>query len=146
MRKLVFLLPLLCLVTALQAQISKTFHQSFELQPNTTTVAIDLDGEIAFETWNSNTILIETNLKVYDASPNIINHFVKNGRYEIDGNQADGMLTISPKDSERKPIRTRKGECFEELVVKMYVPEEFDLSNPKRITRPAPDAPAASTN
>ena len=62
--------------------------------------------------------MTETSIQIYDASPGIFSHFVKEGRYEILGENGDANYQLKSKDTERKTIRTKRGDCYEFVKIK----------------------------
>lgn len=116
------------------AQLSKVLHQSFEIG-DVKTVSLNLVGEYEIEKWAGNTILTETSIEIYDAKPGIFNHFIKEGRYEIIADVQEATAALTSKDSERKSIRTKKGECYEFIKLKIFVPDDFNIDDPINLVR-----------
>ncbi len=108
----------------LHGQMEKIVHQTFALD-DIETIRLELEGEIEVVNWAGNTVLTETKIQLFDASKAIFNHFVENGRYEVESELINEIIQLKSKDKERKPIRTRKGECFETINVRVFVPEDF---------------------
>ena len=125
------------------AQLSKVLHQSFEIG-DVKTVSLNLVGEYEIEKWAGNTILTETSIEIYDAKPGIFNHFVKEGRYEIIADVQEATATLTSKDRERKSIRTKKGECYEFIKLKIFVPDDFNIDDSINLVRQS--ISEASTN
>lgn len=123
---------ILCLFTFsnAQAQLEEVMHQTFEVG-DMDGISLDLVGEYAIEKWAGNTIMTETKVKLYDASPAILNHFVnKDKRYEILADTLSSRLVLSSFDKERKPIRrSKETECFEEVNVRIFVPDTFEMTS-----------------
>ncbi len=122
--------------TVVSAQISKILHQTFEIG-EVAEIQLNLVGEYEIEKWAGNTILTETKIELYDASPGIFNHFVEVGRYDIEGEINETTAQLASKDTERQAIRTREGECFEIIKVKIFVPDTFDVVDNTRLIRQA---------
>lgn len=123
MRLLPLIILLFCAIPTF-AQFEKIIHQSFELNE-----AIDLDiqvnGEYEVETWAGNVILAETKVQLYDASPSIFNYYLEKERYNLKSELSDAGVVIQSVDMERKPIRTKKGECYEFVKIRLFVPEDY---------------------
>ena len=116
------------------AQLEKSIHQTFELD-TFNQVNINLQGEVEIEKWAGNTIMAETKIKLYDASAGILSYFVKEGRYEIISHASGTQIELKSKDVVRKPIQTKNGQCFEEVMVKIYMPEDFESDDSDLWTR-----------
>ena len=71
------------------AQLEKVLHQSFDLD-GVNSINLELYGEYEIEKWAGNSILTETSVQIYDATPGIFKHFVeKDKRYGIEANLTD---------------------------------------------------------
>lgn len=136
MKKLI----IVCLCVALSAatgfgQVRKTMHQVIEVD-SATVIAFDLYGDKnRLVGWAGDNLLIETRIVLYECSEAIFEHFFKAGRYDIETAKEGGELRLKSKDSERRAIKTRTGECFEVHDVKIFVPDAFEEQVPKRWAR-----------
>ncbi|MEM9824227.1 MAG: hypothetical protein AAF985_24290 [Bacteroidota bacterium] len=127
------------------AQLSQVLHQTFELD-EIDAVSLNIVGEYEIEKWAGNTIMTETSVQIYDASPSIFKHFVREGRYEILGESADAGFKLSSKDVERKTIRTKRGDCYEFIKIRIFVPEDFDLVDNKNLVRREDEVTSENNN
>ncbi len=117
------------------AQLQKILHQSFEIE-EVNSISLDLYGEYEIEKWAGNTILTETHIQLYDATPSILRFFVEQGRYEIEGNISnETSFAMVSKDKVRKSLKTKEGECYEFIKVRILVPEDFTVSNETSLVR-----------
>lgn len=122
---------LLC--PAANAQLEKLLHQTFETK-GVQEITLDLSGnEITVESWAGNLIMTETKITLENATPAILEHFIKMGRYEVLENRPEGAtsLTLVSKDKERRAIKSTKGEFKETVNVRVFMPEFFSASNEK---------------
>lgn len=125
---------LFCVTTIASAQYSKVLHQNFDVE-DIQEVSLDIQGEPTVENWAGNVIMIETTVKLSNATKAILNHFIDNGRYEVEENKSVSSLALHSKDKKRAPIQSKTGVCEELVDVKIYVPEEFEISNDSRLIR-----------
>lgn len=123
-------------VNLLPAQIQRIMHQTFPVGDSIAEINMDIYGEYKIETWPGNTILLETQVKLYNATPGILEHFLEAGRFELEAKQEESRLLLVSKDKERRPITTSKGECFEEVNQRLFIPEEFEPGGEHRWVRP----------
>ena len=106
---------------------AQVIHQSFEIgERKAITLSLDIPYEV--ETWAGNTILTETKVKMENIPPNILKHFVKQGRYEIVQNLSDSEIALSLKELDRRPIRTKNGEAEETINIRVFVPENCTVN------------------
>lgn len=123
-----FLTVFLFSVSIAQAQLEKVMHQTFEVG-EMKTITLDLMGEYTIEKWAGNTVMTETKVELYEASPAILNHFIiKEKRYEVVADTLNSQLALSSLDKERKPIRTKLRECSEIVHVRVFVPDTFEMT------------------
>ncbi len=126
-------------VTA-QAQMERTMYQVFEVD-SAQTVHLEVEGEYNVLPWAGNSILIETNVQIWNASREILAELIKIGRYDL---ATDSSAAPNPKDvriftknRKREPIKRLDGQkCLEIAVTKIFVPDTFYISDDKqRLTR-----------
>lgn len=125
------LLLTICLVLAFSAsafgQMERTFYQSFEID-SVQSIALNLTGEFELSAWAGNTVLTETNIKLWEGSPAILDFFIKQGRYEIKMDKTEIDAAFKHTQSDRKPIKTQKNECTELVTLKVFVPDTYTWS------------------
>ncbi|MEO1517814.1 MAG: hypothetical protein AAFV95_22530 [Bacteroidota bacterium] len=134
----------LLLFSSASAQLSKTLHQNFELE-GFANLQLDLEGEYQIEKWAGNTILTETIVEIFDATPAIFKHFIEAGRYEMEGLADEKTFQITSKDSERRPIRSKGGECYEFVKIRIFIPDDFEPDGEHRFTRPIKEDEATAS-
>ena len=117
-----------CTLSAL-AQMERTVYQSFEID-SVQTITLDIVGDYEINVWAGNSILTETNIQIWKASPQLLDYFIEEGRYEIVAVTTPSSATLSSKHPTRKPIKTKTDECTEIVTLKIFVPDNFKLVNP----------------
>ena len=115
-------------------QLRKVIHTTFDVD-EANSILFDLYDEYEVELWAGDNIMTETTIKLYEGSEGILKHFIENGRYEIEIKLEETALTLVSKDKERKPIKTRKGECFEQVNHKIFLPDTFEQGGENQYTR-----------
>lgn len=136
---LLFLCLLACSSNVV-AQMERTMYQVFEVD-SAQTVKFEVAGEYQVLEWAGNSILIETNVQIWDASREILGYLIKDGRYDLATDSTAGPnpkhMRIFTKHLERKPIKRPDGQkCLEIAVTKIFVPDTFYISDDKqRLTR-----------
>jgi len=124
----------------IQAQMERTMYQVFEVD-SAQMVKFEVAGDYSILEWAGNSILVETNVQIWDASREILAELIKIGRYDL---ATDSSATPNPKEVriftknlERKPIKRIDGQkCLEIAVTKIFVPDTFYISDDKqRLTR-----------
>ncbi len=126
---------LLLFANTSRAQLQRFIHQTFTLD-SVNTFKINLYGAFVVEQWAGDALMIETQVSLSDASEGILNHFIKEGRYEIKAKLEGEILTLFSKDKERRPIKTAQGERKEVVIMRIFVPELWLSAGENTWTRP----------
>ncbi len=126
----------LSLCTA-QAQMERTMYQVFNVD-SAKTISLDIVGIYEIHTWAGNSILVENNIQIWDASREILGFLIENGRYDIAMDSSAGPtpseMKIFTKIKERKPIKRPDGQkCLEIATAKIFIPDTFMVSEDKRV-------------
>lgn len=123
------------------AQMERTMYQVFEVD-SAQTVQFEVAGEYEILEWAGNSILVETNVQIWDASREILAELIKLGRYDLTTDSSSAVpnakqIRIFTKNLERKPIKRIDGQkCLEIAVTKIFVPDTFYISDDRqRLTR-----------
>lgn len=112
------------------SQLERTLHQTIDLT-EILNVKIDLHGDYELVHWPGNYFLFESNVKLYDASKHLLDYFIELGRYEVVADTVGYNSVLKSKDNERKALKYKGKECFEEVKVKIMVPDFFNIINAK---------------
>jgi hypothetical protein len=115
-----FLLP----ATGAVAQLQTIIHQAFELD-TTEVIQFELFGAYEAQPWSGNTVLTETIVQLHEASDGILKHFVEHGRFQIEAALEGEVIRLFSQDRERRPIKTKNGECLEIVKMRIFVPDNY---------------------
>ena len=72
----------LSLTLSASAQMKRTMYQVFEVD-SVKRVTLDLAGIYELHTWAGNSVMIENNIEISHASPEILDFLIKEGRYDV---------------------------------------------------------------
>lgn len=124
-------------------QQRRVMHQTYDLN-GIASVQFDIKDNYEVELWAGTVLLIETTVEMreinakgkVDAPESIFKHFVDKGRYQTAGALLNGnQLRVQSKDMQRAAIRTKTGECSEEVLVKIMLPDSFQKTGDHIWTR-----------
>jgi hypothetical protein len=116
-------------------QMEKTIHQTFEIG-DAENITLDLVGEYEIKPWAGNTIMTETQVQLFDANISILNHFLeKEKRYFIEADTTGGEVKLISFDKKREAIKTKKGACLENVILKVFIPEVFEKQEDTHFVR-----------
>lgn len=134
MRILLVFLTSLYSIT-LFAQIEKTIHQTFTVT-EAQQIEVNLPVNYEFTTWPGDAILVETNIKLEQATTPILNYAIENGRYQVTlEDKGGGSFLMSYKNPSRQKLKTKFGECTETVTIRIFVPEQFDQASQAQLIR-----------
>lgn len=113
------------------AQIHQSLHKIYTLEDSITSISFEIfeQDEREVVQWAGNTMMTETKIQLFNASKGILNHFIENGRFEIELVVEGTDLKIISKDMERPAIKTTKGVSSEIVSIRFFVPEDFEKAN-----------------
>ncbi len=119
------------------SQIATTFHQSFTVNEDIPLIVIDLDYPVQVEEWAGNTILVETNVRLSNTSKQILDYYIKDGRYKVEQKDYSAAVEFGHKKMTRKAIYTQNGPCKEDVLVKIYTPSNktVNVTNSTAMTK-----------
>jgi hypothetical protein len=120
---------LVCLLVSpyIYGQLQKTIHQSFVLPDSTSTLLINLPEDDIWEVvpWSGNSIMTESNIKMYSANKGIFNFFIEKGRYEYQALEKGDSLALAGEHTKRLVVKAGAMECTEEVQVRIFIPDTF---------------------
>jgi len=131
MRYIILLLSLISVFSA-AAQMERTMYQVFEVD-SVKIVNLDLAGMYELHGWAGNSIMVENNIQISHASPEILDFLIKEGRYDVVADTVSPQVRLLyTKVRVRKPIKTPAGECTEIATTKLFIPDTFIWSDDKK--------------
>jgi len=92
-------------------------------------VIMDVEYPYQVEYWSGNTILVETNVRLDNASQVILDYFIQTERYKVVTKIYPATVVFKMKDMIRKAIQTRNGACAENILLRIFVPEGIEVSS-----------------
>lgn len=131
----IFILFFSSLSVSLFAQLEKTIHQTFNVT-DAKNIMIDLPVEYELKTWPGDVVLVETNIKLEQATSAVMNFVVENGRYQVTlDDKNGGNFSLTYKKKSREKLKTKAGECIETVTTRIFIPEFFDILNKTQLWR-----------
>jgi hypothetical protein len=135
--RLISILLLFVWCQTAHAQMERTMYQVFEVD-SAKTVSLDIVGIYEIHTWAGSSILVENNIQIWDASREILNFLIKDGRYDVTMDSSAGPtpkeMKIFTRNKERKPIKRPDGQkCLEIATTKFIIPDTFTVSEDKKL-------------
>jgi hypothetical protein len=115
-----FILSILFVQTSV-GQSQKTFVKSLSANASSS-IAVDLEGETKVTEWEESFVRVTTTIELSNFSEEILKRLVSVGRYSIETNTSNGIMTIQmPKLVTKVTIR---GQVLNEILTyEILVPE-----------------------
>lgn len=127
-----------CSTSSLQAQVSKTIHQTFTID-GAQIVNINVVGSnIEMRETKGSRVLVETTVLLSLPNEQLLNFVVSQGRYDLvkSFNEGTGEFNLeSPKNN--NVIIVKGEECKEELSYIFYIPTAVKFANNSTIQKTA---------
>lgn len=136
---------LLACATA-HAQLVKTLFQTFELPDSATLISFQVYQEDAFEVipWAGNTVMTESNIKLYYASRAVFDHLLEKGRYNFESRENGDTVVLKAvnerllkvklnTDEEAHAGKQKKNEV---VSIRIFIPDGFTQASPTIWARP----------
>ena len=132
--------------TTTHAQLVKTLYQTFELPDSVATLSFDVyeKDSLVVVPWAGNTIMTESNIKLYYASRGVFDHLLEKGRYNFESRENGDKMVLASTSERRLEVKltTAKGEGKgqkeqnEQVAVRVFIPDAFTQAAPDTWTRP----------
>jgi hypothetical protein len=100
-------------------------HEVFPLD-SVALIQLDLFGNYEVVRWEGNSLMIKTEVLLYNGSEAILQDYLKNNRYAYRAVRTDSQLLLSSVDKQRINVRTSRGECYESVDTVVYIPADFE--------------------
>ncbi|MEM9835500.1 MAG: hypothetical protein AAF828_03305 [Bacteroidota bacterium] len=84
------------------------------------------NDSLAVQVWPGNHLMIETSVMLYNGKQRILEFMKEQGRWDFTDELAGKRLTLVSKDQERRLVKSDRGSMTEDVVIVIYVPEDFE--------------------
>jgi hypothetical protein len=85
--------------------------------------------------WSGNRMMIQTTVDLYGCREHILDFFHEQERYAVRDTVIAGQLIVSSVDTERKLALVKGKECYEQVTMRVFIPESFAADGPHRFRR-----------
>lgn len=110
-----------------RGQYVSSIHETIEAD-SASAITLDFVGEVEAFNWPGNTVLVETDVRMFNTTEGAFNFFVEEDeRYAVASELRGGTLRIYNAKPERRPIKSRRGLAEEEVKVRIHVPDRFAI-------------------
>ncbi len=130
MRTSILFAFLIGVVFQLTAQVHDRLHWVITTD-SVEQIKIDLIDPYEITEWDGNQIMVTSEITIYNASKGLLKFFVEeNKRYDVVDTLQAGVLLLESYQSHRAIIESKGQPCHEEVIVKIFMPDDFMESSP----------------
>ncbi len=117
----------------LQAQSQRILHQTFDVN-GIEEIHLDLYGAVELVPWAGAQIMSETQVVLEGAPGHVLKFFIEEKeRYKIEGILGPDYFTLQAVDKKRTQITYKGNTCYEEVKIRLFIPEEFEVSEDGKV-------------
>ncbi len=127
MKRITVLSLCLLVACALHAQAEKNLYKSFKLD-SAMEGEVHLPGEVELKEWANDYIQVQFTISLENGNIHMLNALIQGGRYNIESDHADGLLTLlSPAKEKKKELVAGGKLIIETISYTVFVPEDFEV-------------------
>ena len=79
--------------------------------------------------WAGVNLLVETTIVIENASQNILENNILEGRYKLLGQKESDSFALTFEQAQRQELRVRGTTCSETVRLRLYVPDDFEKNS-----------------
>jgi len=126
-------------------QVSETIYQTFTLDDEVQEVTLDIYDEFIVEEQIGNTIMVVTEIKFHSGAQHVLKFYIHDlERYNVESSGKESTLKLTSKNKKRDELEYRGLKIFEEVTMKINIPDSFKLVGKNKLVRK--DEETASTD
>ena len=136
MRFLLTLALVACTALSFAQDPADIYHKTVDLNEiNQISFDVYKDDQLEVKTWPGDDILIETSVKINNGDPDILRFFLEKDRWGLAENISGDQLKLESVDKNRRFVKGTEFSTSEQVVIVVYIPEEFSESGDKTFKR-----------
>ena len=105
------------------------FHKTVDVDDvNAISFDVYAKDQIEYRTWPGDDLLIETTVQIKNVQQDILDFYMKQDRYILDPRVSGDQMALVSHDKSRRMVKGTEGSAFEEVMIVVYMPEDFAAS------------------
>ena len=120
---------------AVQAQVEKTFFQSFDIKDGVRSIYIQSFDNYELKSWNGVQLMIETSARLDGGNMDLLGILIKDNYYGYYLEEGTEGVVFRPKLIARPQIKNRDLICKQTVKMIIYIPEEFIIHSNTELIR-----------
>lgn len=120
---------------SVNAQVEKTFFQTYDIKEGIKSISIQSNDSYEFRQWNGVQLMVETSSILNGGNLSLLGILIKDGRYNFDFQQNGDVMVLHPKTTVRPQIKNQEHIYQETIKHIFYIPDGFFVSNKTELVR-----------
>ena len=102
------------------------FHKTVDVDHvNAISFDVYAKDQIEYRTWPGDDLLIETTVQIKNVQQDILDFYMKQDRYILEPQVSGDRMSLVSHDKSRRMVKGTEGSAFEEVMIVVYMPEDF---------------------
>ncbi|NJB87015.1 putative DNA binding protein [Lewinella marina] len=112
------------------------FHKTVDVD-NVNRISFDVypKDQVEFRSWPGDDLLIETTVQIKNVKQDILDFYMRQKRYVLKPQVTGDQMQLVSYDKNRRVVKGTEGSAFEEVVIVVYLPEDFSPAGNRQYTR-----------
>ncbi|PPK84648.1 hypothetical protein CLV84_3810 [Neolewinella xylanilytica] len=123
-------------VTSFAQDPADIFHKTVDVdRVNAISFDIYNKDQVEYRTWPGDDLLIETSVEIKNVQQDILDFYMKQNRYVLEPQVSGDQMALVSYDKTRRTVKGTEGSAFEDVMIVVYMPEDFAATGDGRYTR-----------
>ncbi|MCP9237496.1 hypothetical protein [Lewinella sp. JB7] len=129
MRYLITLALLGCAVASFAQDPADIFHRTVDVdQVNLLSFDVYPKDQVEYRSWPGDDLLIETSVEIKNVKQDILDFYMRQNRYLLKPRVEGDQMALVSFDKTRRAVKGTEANAFENVVIVVYVPEDFTVA------------------
>ncbi len=136
MQYLLMLVLVGCTAVSFAQDPADIFHKTVDVD-DVNNISFDVypKDRVEFRTWPGDDLLIETSVQIQNVKQDILDFYLRQKRYVLKPTVTGDQMQLVSFDKDRRVVKGTEGGAFENVVIVVYMPEDFTSVGDGRYTR-----------
>ncbi|THH37571.1 hypothetical protein [Neolewinella litorea] len=112
------------------------FHKTVDVDAvNQISFDVYPKDQVEFRSWPGDDLLIETTVQIKNVKQDILDFYMRQKRYVLKPQVTGDEMQLVSYDKNRRMVKGTEGTAAEEVVIVVYLPEDFTPAGDRQYTR-----------
>ncbi|MBB4078877.1 putative DNA binding protein [Lewinella aquimaris] len=105
------------------------FHRTVDIdRVNSLSFDVYPKDQVEYKTWPGDDLLIETSVQIQNVKQDILDFYMRQNRYLLKPQVQGDQMSLVSFDKTRRAVKGTEANAYENVVIVVYVPEDFTLA------------------